>query len=253
MIRAYSVFSSLLCFSIFSIAQSVPQPVNRPTVARASDLFEPQPELVAVGAPAEFKYKVGPKVENFLKQGLIARIFTLRPTESVPSPVGGLSDPDCDVYVSVIHRLVPAGGRNLKLETVERLDYKWLSIDSTESKAAPGKYRVVFERPLGTNANQEYFRILRKDSAEYFKSGVILTISPTNQPIEWKLLLGNYNERFSSRVDLLNEYPTKKSLVPCFAIQPQNFQALVAPESLADFEVACNIVPLISGGIEPAS
>jgi hypothetical protein len=184
----------------------------------ATDIIESPNLVVPVGSLATFKHKANPTVARYLKDGIIARIFALSATEDDPRPIEGLSDIDCDVYLSVVHRLVPSDNQTLKLETVKSLDYSWLSINYGRDKVSPGRYRIVFERPLGGGFNADYFRLLKKHASEYFDSGFILTISPENTSLDWDSVLTNYDERFKRRVNTVSQYPSKKSLVPCYSV-----------------------------------
>jgi hypothetical protein len=242
----------IVSFQTCAFAQSNSPKVPRPTVAKASEILEPQPDITILGSAASFKHRSGAAVSAFISQGIVARIFSLRATESVPAPIDELSDLDCYVYISVAHRLIQTNTQSVRMETVSSLDHSWLSVNSDENKIAPGRYRIVLERPITTTVNQDYFRILRSHAPEYFKSGFVLVVSPGNNAVNLSLILENYNRRFDSRVELLNEYSSRKSQVPCYSIVPQNLQA-GAPMELTEQElVACLPGPQVDTNTEPA-
>lgn len=241
-----------IAFQTYAFAQPNATTLPRPTVARASEILEPQPEVTILGSPASFKYKSGAAVSAFISQGMVARIFSLRPTETAPAPIDELSDPDCYIYISVAHRLIQTSAQSVRLETISNLDYTWLNVNSGENKIAPGRYRIVLERPVATSMNEDYFRILKIHASEYFKSGFTLVVSPGNNVVDLQLILENYNKRFNSKVELLNEYSSKRSQVPCYSIKPQNLQAGAPMEPTEHELVACAAVPKVANNREPA-
>lgn len=229
----------LIAFCVPAFAQTIAPTKARPTVTRAVDIIE-TPERVSVGAPAAFQRRTVAGIEDFLRDGVIVRIFSLRPEEDRPVPLEGMRVNDCDVYLAVVHRLVLSGTRDLKFETVTNLDQEWLSVSSSGNTIEASHYFLVFERPGPAEVMTDYFRIQKNDAGSYFDTGFKMTILADNPRLKAQDLARKFRERSNRLGDLKERLDTAKSSIPCFSYEPLRIRR-TATDQLSDGElVACS-------------
>ena len=179
-------------------------------------------------------------VEDFLRDGVIVRIFSLRPEEDRPEPLEGMRVSDCDVYLAVVHRLVLSGTRDLKFETITNLDQDWLSVSSSGNTIEASHYFLVFERPGPADVMTDYFRIQKNDARSYFDTGFKMTILADNPRLKAQDLARKFRERSNRLGDLKEKLDMAKSSIPCFSYEPLRLHR-AATDQLSDRElVACS-------------
>lgn len=217
------------------------KPKPRPTVTKAADIIEYLPERISVGTTAIFQSRTTAGVESFLRDGVIVRIFSLRPGEERPEPLDGMRVNDCDVYLAVVHRLVLSGSRTLRFETVTALDQEWLSVSNSGDAIDPGHYFLVFERPGPAEVMTDYFRIQKGDAKPYFDTGFKMTILADNPRLKAQDLIKKFRERRDRIGDLKEKLDTTKASIPCFSYEPLRIQR-TATNQLSDGElIACSV------------
>lgn len=229
-----------IAFCVPAFPQTINSTTARPTVTRAIDIIEKTPEKVSVGATAAFQRRTVAGIEDFLRPGVIVRIFSLRPEEDRPEPLEGMRVNDCDVYLAVVHRLVLSGTRDLRFETVTNLDQEWLSVSSSGNTIEASHYFLVFERPGPAEVMTDYFRIQKNDAQSYFDTGFKMTILADNPRLKAQDLAPKFRERRNRLGDLKEKLDTAKSSIPCFSYEPVRIHR-ASTDQLSDGElVACS-------------
>jgi hypothetical protein len=230
----------LITIAAPALAQTVSPAKARPTVTKAFDIIESVPERISVGAPAAFQRRTTAGIEDFLRDGVIVRIFSLRPGEERPEPLDGMRVNDCDVYLAVVHRLVLSGTRDLRFESVITLDQEWLSVSNSGETIEPGHYFLVFERPGQAEVMTDYFRIQKDDAKSYFDTGFKMTILADNPRLKAQDLVRKFRERSNRIGDLKERLDKTKASIPCFSYEPLKIRK-AATDQFSDGElVACS-------------
>src|SRR5262249_34615730 len=126
---------SLVLSSTLAYSQA---PLLRPTVTRAIDLIYTYPARVPIGTDVVFKRKDSSSGRTIVQSGIQVRVFTLGDNESRPKPITTVAD--CDVYLSVVHRLQSIA--DLELRFV-KMDQGWVQLTNSQNSTKDGRWYLV--------------------------------------------------------------------------------------------------------------
>lgn len=183
----------------------------RPTVTRAIDVFESNPERVIAGSRLAFKTKAIAAAQKIVRSGLQARVFALRDNESRPTPLTRIDD--CDVFLSVVLKVESSGGTEAVVQT---LDHGWLNMSDSLSSIVPGKYLFVFEQ---SGPASEQFRLKKSDYKAYFETGFRLVVDK-HDGISLEAVRSEYFKKRDRLGVLRLEIDEKQPSVPCYTYRP---------------------------------
>lgn len=215
-------------------AQKLP---DRPTVTRAFDLIDKVPDRVEVGYRAAFVRKSGARAQQIVQAGLVVRVFSLTEKQDVPAPLK--KDGDCDIFISVIHRLVPVAGNEIRFETISSLDGDWLNLSNSLNSVVPGRYFLVFEQSGPGFQAAEQFRLRSADVPNYFATGFKLVVENKSGSIDAMTLRKKFVERTAHLDQLKEDADDKSKATPCFRYSPVNIQSATLEEPGQGELLAC--------------
>src|SRR5262245_48401631 len=146
-IRTVVPLLSAVLLALWSTPAYSQAPFTRPTVTRAIDLIENYPARVPIGTDVVFKRKTVNTGRALVQSGAQVRIFTLGENENRPQRIATIAD--CDVYLSIVHRLEPAVDlKDLELRFV-KMDQGW---DPTDQQSKFNeRWALVFSVRAGTS------------------------------------------------------------------------------------------------------
>lgn len=182
--------------------------IPRPTVARATEIFEAFPERVSVGTNVVFRQSQTGRARRLVRTGLQARVFGLRDDEEVPQPITAFGD--CDVYLSVVHRLTVSANSDVPFA---KMDHAWLTLSNSLNSIKDGRYFIVFEL-AGPDASQ--FRLKTADAEAYFASGFRMVVVDDGRTTR-EAVYAEYMKRLRRLALLYEEVDRRSPGVPCYS------------------------------------
>lgn len=209
-------------------AQAVPA---LPTVTRAIDVFEGNPERVIVGSRLAFKIRATTAAQTIARSGLQVRVFALREDQARPTPITRIGD--CDVFISAVVQVRTSGTEAI----VQTLDPSWLNLTDSLNSIAPGRYFLVFEQ---SGPDSEQFRLKTADYDRYFGTGFLLIVD-THEGISVEAVRSAYFQRRNDLGRLRLEIDERKPSVPCYT-----YRRLVA-ETPADTQISQSTLAYCEG------
>jgi len=217
----------------------------RPTITRAVDLIDAPGAILQVNAPAAFKVKESATAKRIAREGVLVRIFSLGPRQQIPTPISQADN--CDIYISVPHKMVLDEAGALKFETIAVLDKDWLNLSNSLRTVESGHYFFVFEQGSSEIASSEQFRIRTADAARYFETGFRVTVEAGGTTISADSLKSQYQEREARLGQLKVEIDRNTRPAPCFSYKPVTINADAGPWMKGGELRAC------AGGAAPAT
>lgn len=202
-------FTCVVC--AFSATASAQSAVPRPTVTRSVDLIQEFASRVPLGTEAVFKPRPTARAKSIVDSGVQVRIFGLLDNETKPSRVSTIGD--CDIYLSVVHRLEKTPSGELRFG---RLDQGWVNVSYSGNSPKDGRWLMVFEQHGPT---EEQFRIRTTDAKPYFKTGFVVIVFDTGS-VPLSQIKAEYERREGEGARLLRQVDQKDPSVPCYRYSP---------------------------------